>query len=243
MMEVVAEEVKPKPEEQLLPKAQSLTTIAQGFQVTSKETSDDAAKIVTEQIDPLIKEAHDLLDPVCELTNKAHKAATGARAAVLEPLTLAKAILLQEVSRWANAERLAEEKRKREAVERLEREEAERLEEKIEHTERAALDAGATPEQALEEVRAVIEAPRPTPAPIYAAAPKVAGLSIPTVYTATVDRRREFIQGILDGKIPWTAIELKQPFIDRMANSMKESFNWPGCTLHSTSKARPTGRK
>lgn len=235
-----------------------LVNKARALVIVDQKSYIEAGMLLTGLIKPMIKEIHKSCDPVCEATNAAHKAATGQRKKLLDPILEAEEIIkdkigdhqekveqerLQELWRIKEEQnRLAAEAgAKREAAERKAQEEADAkaLE------EAAALEA----EGKHEEAEAVIAEPvpvyvpeEPVAPPPVAAAPlkKVKGMSSRKTYEGDVHDFGALLKGVLDGKIPRIVLKIDQGALNKAINSLGGQVDYPGVRV--TTKRIVSGR-
>lgn len=78
--------------------------------------------------------------------------------------------------------------------------------------------------------------PEYIPPVVTQSAPKSQGEVRTYDYTAVVDDVKQLLQGIIDGKIPMTAITVNQAYLNRRAKDEKEGFAIPGCSYKKTPK-------
>ena len=147
------------------------------------------------------------------------KKAVGALPAAKDAVRNALGRYAQVLDDRARAERLRLEKEAQEA-------DALRIEREL-----AAVEAGPSwPEDKVEEIRAILETPRPA----FTLPPQAPPMAIPgarDVYKAEVINERQFYAAIGDGRTPPSLATPNQGALDRRASSDKEGFNIPGCRL------------
>lgn len=184
-----------------------------------------AAKILTEIVKPLLKEIDDVCGPVCDATNRAHKAATQQRAKLKEPLLEAERVIKRKMSDY----QLAEERRRREAEakerERLRREEEDRLLLEAQQLE----EAGQS-----EKADALLESPPPAPpAPVAAVTPppKADGVASRKVYTARVTDPMALIRHVAAGLASPRYLAVQTREIERDARALDGKLELPGVEI------------
>jgi len=242
-------------------KALSIVDQAKAVTVCSPE-SYTAAGFLWKQIGEMIKEVKDTFDPICDATNKAHKAATEKRAKYLDPLNTVyksvKALMSaydaeQERIRKAEEERLAkiareeEGKRRKEEQERLE---AERKaeEERLLNEAQAAQDRGdnetaelltnaavETSEAIKEQAAAIVQEPiYVAPVVVPKAVPKMAGGPIyREVWAAEVIDIKALCLAVATGKISPENVLPNMVVLNRQAVALKNTLNIPGVKAYS----------
>jgi len=103
---------------------------AQEFTVTNAQ-EDEAAIEFAKELIRAEEKVHELCDPICDATNKAHKTATAQRKMLLDPILQAKKIVKDSSLAWRQAEeekRLAEERRLQAIADEQARKEREKAE-------------------------------------------------------------------------------------------------------------------
>lgn len=109
-----------------------IVELAEELVITNQEEYDFAV-VVLDDARAFTKKVLEVMTPICDSTNKAHKAATTLRGDLSRPSTKAEGIVRGKISAWdleqdrIERERIAEEKRKKDEDDRLIREEEERL--------------------------------------------------------------------------------------------------------------------
>lgn len=192
------------------------------------EDQDDyeaAAKILTEIVKPLLKEIDDVCGPVCDATNRAHKAATQQRSKLKAPLLEAERLIKRKMSDY----QLAEERRRRE----LEAKERERL--RREQEEALLLEAQQLEEAGkTEEADAVLEAPPPpqaVPVAVVTPPPKADGVAARKVYTARVTDLPALIRHVAAGGGSPSFLTPNVREIERVARALDGKLELPGVEI------------
>lgn len=162
----------------------------------------------------------DVMDPICDAAHKAHKVATAKRSELLAPAKEAERIVKAAMLAWSQAEekRAREEQAAAEAAARKEAEEAQLA-------LAAEVEAGGDHEGA----DAILDAPTYTP-PVVArkAAPKVAGISVRTTWSAEVTDLGALVRAIAKGSAPLNAIVPNMTALNGMARAMKGQLRVAG---------------
>lgn len=184
-----------------------------------------AAKILTEIVKPLLKKIDDVCGPVCDATNRAHKAATQQRSKLKAPLLEAERVIKRKMSDY----QLAEERRRREA-EAKERERLRREREDALLLEAQQLEEAGQSEQA----EALLESPPPAPpAPVAAAtpSPKADGVATRKVYTARVTDLPALIRHVAAGGGSPSFLTPNVREIERVARALDGKLELPGVEI------------
>jgi hypothetical protein len=211
---------------------------ARAIHIATHDDAQDAAALLNQVINPLIREGDELFDPMIASAYQTHQVAIATKRKAVGALPAAKTYVRGELARWqqllddqARAERLRLEQIARD-------EEAARIEREIE-----AVEAAAGP-NVVEEVAAILEAPRPelVMAPALPP-PKIDGISGRDVYAAEVVNLREFYRAIGDGRTAVSLAEPRQGDLNRMAAAMKEGFNVAGCRLVKTKSVSSSSKR
>jgi hypothetical protein len=192
--------------------ALSIPNQARAITVTDQGTLDAAARMLTEVIKPLRKEAADVFDPIIRKAHEAHKEAIAGKAKVEKPLIEAEDILkrsvggyLAEQDRLRSLEetriRLEHEARQRQEARDAEirrREEEQALNEQIarEHAEELErrIETAEAFGDAPEVIAALCNTPEPEPVrlapemPVYVPAPTVAPRYVAPAGVSTTQR-------------------------------------------------------
>ncbi len=223
-----------------------LVARARDLVVVDQDSYELAGTLLTTLIKPMIKEIHASCDPVCNATNAAHKAATGQRKLLLDPILEAEAITKQKIGdhedkvereRIAEQERIEAEQRRIEAEAKAKREEAERQAREEAESEALEIAAKLEAEGKTEEAEAVIAKPvdvyvpeEPIAPPPAAAAPlrKVKGQSSRKVYEGEVFDPDAMLRGVLDGKIPRNVIKIDMGAMNKGINALGGQVDYPG---------------
>ena len=168
-----------------------------------------------------LKMAHDLMDPICEASDHAHKVAVAQRKKLIEPFETAKRIVGAEVSTWEQAERdrVAREQRAADAERR-------RLEDEARLAVAAQLEAQGKPEAAQAALTAPVTMPVFTP-PVQAV-PKAEGLSFRDNWKARVVDPVALIKAVANGEAPANLVIPDQQALNKLAVALKGEMRVPG---------------
>lgn len=225
-------------------KALTILDQAGAVVVTDSETY-TAAGTLWNQLGDMIKEVKDTFDPICDATNKAHKAATAKRAKYLDPLTTAYRSVKGLMEEWDREQerKRQEEQRRLEEIARKEEEERQLLEAIA--AEEAAKEAGATEEEAAQVAEAVMAEPvAVAPVVIPKAVPKLQGGPVyREVWAAEVTdikalclavgqgtQSTEFVMGLNKDK---KSGKISSPALNTLSTSLKSTMNVPGVRAYS----------
>lgn len=162
-----------------------------------------------------IDQVHELVDPVCDQTNKAHKSATGLRSRLLAPLEEAKQVI---------ADRMGSHVWEKEVAAR-----EERL--RIQKEQEAANRKAARELRKTGASDAAVQAARTEPAPppaTTATPPKVAGVSVLKRWVFVVDDVQKLLRAIADGKLDESMVTLNTGALNRWAASTRNTVTVPG---------------
>lgn len=204
-------------------RTESLKEVTAQFRITDQESYIIACGHLGE-LKGLLKRAHDDLDPVVNSTNIAHKNACTLRNKICNPIETMIEIVGGAISKWNLAQ---EAKRKAQELElqriAAQQEETRRL------NEAAALEAAGQHDEAAE----VLETPAPVPSVILPpAVPKVQGVSFRDDWFATVTDLKKLVKSVAAGKVPITAIQPNQTFLNQQARALKSLMKYPGVTAN-----------
>ncbi len=226
-----------------------IVTLARELTIVDQTSYEEAGTLLTVLIKPLIKEIHESCDPVCEATNKAHKAATGQRKKLLDPILEAEEVTKQKIGAHEEkleAERIAEQRRieadqrRLEDAARAKRETAEREARELAEAEALEIAAALEAEGKHEEAEKVIAEPvevyvpeEPIAPPPVAAPPaqKVKGVSSRKSYVGNVTDPMALLKGVLDGKIPKIVLKIDQGALNKAINAMGGQVDYPGVSV------------
>lgn len=166
-----------------------------------------------------------IFDPICDQTNRAHKAATGARKALRDPIVTYRGRVDAALVGYERKVREAEE-----AAQKAAEEEARKALEAAHEDELEDLKGRGASPQELETVaaeqKAELEAP---PVPVAAETPKApAGVNYRTTYSAEVVDLFELVRAVAAGNVPIEAISANMTFLNQQARSLKTSLAYPG---------------
>lgn len=194
-----------------------------------------AAGELWKQLGDMIKEVKDTFDPICDATNKAHKAATAKRAKYLDPLTTAYKSVKSLMEAWDREQeriRKAEEARLAEIARK--EEEDRQLAEAI-AAEEAAKESGATPEEAAQVAEAVMtETVYVPPVVIPKAVPKLSGGPVfQERWAAEVTDLRALCRAVAEGKASTECVTGNMVVLNRMATALKSTMSIPGVRAYS----------
>lgn len=196
---------------------------AEAFEILSQEDYGMAAEALL-GIKALQKEVKKACAPVKAATNAAHKAATQQENGFLAPLTTAERTFKGKMGTWDDQqEAAAREERRLIAAAQTKAEEELRLE-KARRLEEEGKD---------EEADQVLETPIQMPIAPEPVAVKTQGISKSKKWSAQVTDMRAFLQGILDGKIPESAVEPNAKMLRQQATALQDQFKWPGVEVKS----------
>jgi hypothetical protein len=184
-------------------------------QDTYKSAADFMLKVKAE-----IKRRIAYFEPMKKTTRAAWQAVVDKEKEAIEPLEQADKLILNP----AMSKYLTEEENKRIEAQRKADAEARRLEE--ESRLNAAIDAESDGQKEVAEE--ILNTPQPIAPSAIPQAPKVDGIHGREVWKARVVNLRELIKGVIDGKVPITAIEADMTVIGQAARSHKGELNWPG---------------
>jgi hypothetical protein len=208
-------------------RAVSICEQAKEIRIATDEDASDATQFLNAVINPLIREGDELFDPMIASAYQTHQIAIQTKKKAVGGLPAAKLFVRNELGRYAQvledrarAERLRIEKEAADA-------EAARIEREIK-----AVEEAAGPD-VVEEVAAILEAPRPA----FTLPPAVAPVTIAgarDVYTAEVVNARMFYAALGNGSAPVSLADPNQGNLNRRATADKEGFNVPGCRLIKT---------
>jgi len=208
----------PEPE-RLAHEARSWPDRARDLDVTDDETYEFASAMILG-----IKELRQQIEiyhaPLKEAAHRAHRKICDAERGLLAPLVEADGIVVPKIT--AFLQRKEQERRIQEAQAR----EAQR---RIEDEQRAA-EARSLQAAGESEAAAQLLASPPPPAPpvvIPPSGPKT-GIGMRTTWKARVTDVRALCAAIGDGRVPVSAIEVKQGVLDAQARVLKSEMHWPG---------------
>jgi len=223
------------------------------LEITDAAGRDIVVAFLTDEIKPMKDLIHASCDPVCDATNKAHKAATGQRKELLGPLSEAEKIGKEKVGTWdleqlrlrqieeqrIEKQRLADEaQRKRDEAE-AEAEASKNAAAALAEAE-ALMDAGDLEgaEAALEKSNmtqpVALEEPFIQPPPVADPGLQPAstqGVSTRFTYAVEVTSLSEFLQGVIDKKIPTKLVSIEFGKLNKQANAMDGELNYPGIRM------------
>lgn len=229
----MAEVVVPEKVKEVEQEGVALIEAAKSLAITDADSYEAAAEFVkgTKRLQDRV---HDIMDPVCTATNRAHKAATGQRKKLLAPAKEAERIVKRLIVDWDTEQRRleAEARRKAEAEERRKAEE-----EQLAEAEAAAAEGD---EAAAEEIleREPMVAPPPPPR----ARPKVSGVSTRETWKAQVTDIRALCKAIGEGKVATTLVQPNMPALNAQARSLKAEMKIPGVRAVANRTAAASGR-
>jgi hypothetical protein len=151
----------------------------------------------------------------------------------LAPWVAADAQIAGALEGWLVAERRAVEVRNQQLLAEAEAKAAEQQQAEADVIRRAAQVAPTAKDRvALErQARQVEKAPIMPVLTGLVEAPKVAGIAIPTRKVAEVVNLKQLLRGVLDGRVPETAITLNQTWLDEQANARGKDLNFPGVVV------------
>lgn len=183
------------------------------------------------------KEIEDHHREIKKKADEAHKAACAAEKRLLDPVKEAEWILRDALAAYdVEQKRIAAEAERQARIAAEARAEEERLAAAVEVVEQGGSEAEA---QAVYEMPVAIPLVRPVQAQ-----PKVAGLSMPTIYGAEVVDIKALCRSIAEGHTPPHYVSPNMTAINQQARAMRESFNVPGCRVTTTTSPRvSTGRR
>jgi hypothetical protein len=194
-----------------------------------------------------IRRVRDLMDPVVDAANKAHKVAVAQRASLLSHAEGAERMLKARMAEYereqdrrrreaeaaARAEqaRLEREARERQATEvaRLRKEEEDRR-----IAAAAAAEARGVRAAAEKIIEAPIVVPAPPPVPVFVPpvtverAPEVEGVSFRDTYRAEVTDLAVLVQAVAAGQQPITLLRVNDVALNQMARALREAMSVPG---------------
>lgn len=167
-----------------------------------------------------IKKRVEYFEPMKKAAKAAHQAICDKESDAIDLLKEAeKSILNPAMSKY-----LMDEENKRIEAQRKADAEKRRLEEEARLAEAIAAES----EGKKDEAEVILNTPQPIAPTIIAEPEKVAGIHGREVWKAQVINLRELIKGILEGKVPITAVEADMTVIGQAARSHKNELNWPG---------------
>ena len=208
-------------------RAISICEQAKEIRIATDQDAADATQFLNTVINPLIREGDELFDPMIASAYQTHQIAIQTKKKAVGGLPAAKLFVRNELGRYAQVledrartERLRIEQEARDA-------EAERIEREIK-----AVEEAAGPD-VVEEVAAILEAPRAAfTLPPQAASAMILGAR--DVYAAQVVNLRQFYAALGDGSAPVSLADPNQGALNKRAAADKEGFNVPGCRLIKT---------
>lgn len=204
---------------------------AESFEIHSPEDYEMAAGSL-KGIKALQKQVKEACKPVKSAANAAHKAATKQENDFLAPLNDAERVFKRKMISWDDEqERLARETQKAIA------EAAAKAEEETRLAQAAALEEQGREEEAIQ----VLDTPAPIPAAIAPQREKVSGISRSKKWNAEVVNLREFLQGVLDGKIPESAVLPNEKLLRQQAVALQDALQWPGVKVSSSTQISARG--
>jgi hypothetical protein len=250
----MASNLQIQPAEVLTSKALSIPEEAALLRISDQASMDAVNAFIGERIDPLLKEADEVFDPIITAAHQAHKTALAGKAKVSAPLNAARALLKTMAGNFihdqnaaveserrcqqaiadekARQERIAADNERRRRQEIADREAAERREREVEEAE-----AQGAP---VEIVQAIIDAPLesepvyvppPPPAPRITIRPTVElprNMTATGTWTAEVFDHLALLRSIVDGRQPAALCPPNQMALNAMAKSAKATLNIPG---------------
>jgi hypothetical protein len=173
--------------------------------------------------------------PMKKAAHEAHKTICDQEKRLLVPIQEGKQIISRLIGSWE-----AEQRRKEEAERaRLEAEERRRNEEAALAEATAALEDGASQEEAMAILEAPQATPRIAPAPAYQ---RASGLRTNTYYSAEVTSLELLVKAAAQNKLYLAYLQPNLAAINAMARAQKEVFALPGCKLKKETKAGASGR-
>lgn len=205
-------------------RALSICEEAKGLIIQTDEDALSATEFLNTIINPLIREGDELFDPMIASAYQTHQISIATKRKAVGGLPAAKLHVRNELGRYAQVidERARVERLRVEAEAR--QLEAERIEREV-----IAVEEAAGPD-AVEEVAAILEAPRPA-LTLPPAAARVPILGARDVYTADVVNARTFYAALGNGSAPVSLADPNQGALNKRAAADKEGFNVPGCRL------------
>lgn len=214
------------------------------------QVSLDAAVADRVEIKYRLARIGELMDPICEATNKAHKAATTKREQLRGPFVEADKAYSRAMGAYEQEQERGRHEAARRALlelERLEAEERQRVAREQQRllreaeeqrlTEAALAEAHGDTETAERLIEATlvvpVVAPRPVfvPSPPPAARPTAPGLSFRDLaWKAEVTDLMTMVQAVAAGTAPLAVLTADMKVLNKLADSLKKAFSIPGAT-------------
>jgi hypothetical protein len=243
-------------------KALTLPGKAKLIFIADQWTYDRAAAFLRDVVG-MRKEIQDYHSPLKQKAHEAHKAICDAESKMLKPVAEAESILKRTIGDYELEQRQIqidlERKARAEAQKKADEERLARIEEEArlarESMERMALEANTPEELAViqNETESVVQAARDAvkaeePEPLAYQVPNVIyrapGVSSVSKYQVEVESLMELVKGIADGVVPLAVIQVNQGALNKLANTLKKEFKYPGCRLREVAQVRASaGRR
>lgn len=209
-----------------------LVVRAKDFQIADQDGYEKAADFLRD-CKTMQKDIRETMDPAVKKAHEAHKAVTGIRSKLLDPIDQAEKVVKQKMGNWVDAQ---------ERAARIERQrieaEARKLAEEQQLREAEELEARGMPEAAEEAISAPIILPAIKEAP----KPIAEGTSSRKRYSAKVVSLDALVKAAAEGRIPAGLVIANQSVLDSMARSLGESFSIPGVELQAETIIAAKGR-
>lgn len=206
-------------------RAVSICDRAKGTLISTDEDAAEATLFLNTVINALIREGDELFDPMIASAYATHQLAIATKRKAVGGLPAAKLFVRQELGRYAQ---VLEDRARAEQL-RIEKEAADAEAARIEREIQAVEQGPSWPEDAAEEVKAILEAPRALTLP--PAPPPVTIPGARDVYTAEVVNLRTFYTALGNGTAPVSLADPNKGNLNRRATADKEGFSVPGCRL------------
>lgn len=193
------------------------------LRVVDQQSYDFAAEFLRE-IKERLKKVASVFDPIQVAQRQAANVTRQQRNRLEEPLLKAKIHIGSETASFTRRMEAEQQELQRQTDEIARKEEEER---RIKEAE-AAEAAGASKATVTRVLDQPVPAPRPKVAPVFQ---KAKGQSVRKNYSAVVESLGALVEAVHKGKVPITALQANQPFLNAQARALKETLNYPGVKL------------
>lgn len=193
----------------------------------------EAAALLYQEVKARIKKVGEILDPFVQMAHKTWKTAVAKRAEYLDPLERAEASLKPALALYqAEQEKIRQaEQRRLEEANRAAAEE-ERIKDAL-----ALVEAGDK-----ESANAILNQPIVV-APVFAPAaiPHIKGMFFRDNWQASVVDIKALLKAVIEGKVPYAAIQANESFLNAQAKQLKAEMDYPGVRV--TKNSVPVSRQ